>query len=87
MKAALLMAILLGFGLMVLFYRRRLKLAIMVCGGLYLALIVWRFVLYRDEANRFDDLIIGLGVMAAIWLITNLVTRLLERRRRPRLKR
>ncbi len=81
MKSLILTAVLLTFGLMFVFYRRRLKLAIMVAGSLYLVLTVARFVVLREEADRFEQLGLAVGVLAAVWLVTNLITALVQRHR------
>ena len=81
MKPLIFTALAIGLGLTFLFYRRRLKLAILVAGGLYLTLTLVRFVVLREEVDRFMDLGLALGAFGLVWLITNLVTRWLSKRR------
>ena len=87
MKQILITAIALAFGLMFLFYRRRLKLAVLVAGGLYAVLTAVRLVVMREEVDRFTQLGLALATMGGLWLATNLLTGLLERRRRGRVRR
>lgn len=81
------MALALTLGIMFFFYRRRLKLAITVAGSLYLAVTIVRFITQRDEFDRFESLGLAVGCLAALWLVTNLVTGLLQRRRQRRVRR
>ena len=87
MKSLILTVLVLTFGIMFFFYRRRLRLAIMVTGGLYLVITIGRFVVLREEADRFEQLGLAVGVLAAVWLVTNLVTGLVQRRRQRRARR
>ena len=87
MKSLIITVMAIGFGLMFFFYRRRLKLAITVAGVMYIGLTLLRFVFMREEVDRFSELGLVLGSLAALWLVTNLLTRLLERRRRGRVRR
>jgi len=82
MKATILTALTVGLVLVFFFYRRRLKLAILVAGGIYLGLTLGRFILLRDEGDRFAELAVVIGVLGATWLAMNLLTRLLQSRRR-----
>lgn len=68
------------------FYRRRLKIAIIVCGVLLAASTAVRLFVMREEVDRFAELGIGLVILGGVWLITNLVTAALQRRRRRRLR-
>ena len=87
MKQALITALALVFGLMFLFYRRRLKLAVLVAGGLYAVLTAVRLIVMHEEVDRFTQLGIALAAMGGLWLATNLVTGLIEHRRRRRVRR
>ena len=87
MKSLIITVLAIIFGLMFFFYRRRLKLAIMVAGGMYIGLTAVRFIFMREESDRFSELGLALGCLAALWLVTNLVTRLIARRRRGRARR
>jgi hypothetical protein len=84
MKATILTALAVGLGLVFFFYRRRLKAAILVTGGIYLALTLARLIALRDEVDRFAELGLVIGVLGAAWLMTNLFTRLLRSRRQRR---
>jgi hypothetical protein len=84
MKSIVITALAIGLGLTFFFYRRRLKLAIVVAGGLYLLLTVARLIVLREEVDRFAELGLALGGLGAVWLVTNLATRLLQRRRSSR---
>lgn len=81
MKATIITAMAAGLALVFFFYRRRLKAALLVSGGMYLALTVARLIVLRDDVDRFAELGLVIGVLAAIWLLTNLFTRLLQARR------
>ena len=89
MKSVIFTILVILFTLMFFFYRRRLKLAFMVAGGLYVGLILIRFVLYAqgDEGERFTDLALILGGLGAVWLVTNVITRLMQRHRQRRARR
>jgi len=84
MKATILTALAVGLGLVFFFYRRRLKVAILVTGGIYLALTLARLIALREEVDRFAELGLVIGVLGAAWLMTNLFTRLLQSRRQRR---
>jgi hypothetical protein len=86
-KSLLILVVAISLGLVFFFYRRRLRLAVLVAGGLYLALTLARFVLLHEERDRFVDLGLALAAMGGIWLLTNLITGLLARRRRRRAER
>jgi hypothetical protein len=73
-------------GLMFFFYRRRLKVALIVCGVLFAGSTAVRLFIMREEVDRFAELGLGLAVLGGIWLLTNVVTGVLERRRRRRLE-
>jgi hypothetical protein len=81
MKATILTAIAVGLALVFVFYRRRLKAALLVSGGMYLALTLARLIVLRDDVDRFAELGLVIGVLAAIWMMMNLFTRLLQARR------
>ena len=87
MKQALITVLALAFGLMFLFYRRRLKLAVLVAGGLYGALTLGRLIFMHEEVDRFTQLGLALAAMGGLWLATNLVTGLIERHRRRKARR
>ena len=82
MKSAIIVALALCFGLVVFFYHRRLKLAVLVAGVLAVLLTAVRLVLLRDDVDRVTELGLVLAVMFGVWLVTNLVTHLLQRYRR-----
>jgi hypothetical protein len=84
MKSIVITALAIGLGLTFFFYRRRLKLAILVAGGLYLLLTVARLIVLREEVDRFAELGLALGGLGLVWLVTNVATRLLQRRRSSR---
>jgi hypothetical protein len=81
-KSLLLTVAILLFGLMFFFYRRRLRLAVLVTGGLYLGLTAIRLIVLREEVDRFASLGLAIGGMAAVWLVVNLLTGYVQRRRR-----
>lgn len=87
MKTLAVTVLAISFGLMFFFYRRRLKLAILVTGGLYLALTAARLIILREEVDRFATLGLALGGFAVVWLLTNLATGFLQRRRQRRAQR
>ena len=87
MKSVIFTVVALSFGLMFFFYRRRLKLAIMVAGVLFAGLTAVRLFVMREEVDRFAELGLGLAALGAVWLLTNFVTALLQRRRQRRLRR
>ncbi len=87
MKSLLVLVAAISLGLVFFFYRRRLRVAVLVAGGLYLALTLVRFALLHEERDRFVDLGLVLAAMGGIWLLTNLITGLLARRRRRRAER
>lgn len=68
------------------FYRRRLKVALVVCGVLFAISTAIRLFIMREEVDRFAELGLGLAVLGGVWLLTNVVTGVLERRRRRRLE-
>ena len=82
MKSIIITTLALIFGLIFFFYRRRLKLAFQVAGGLYVALTVVRFIFYADDSDRVGDFGLVIAILGAVWLLTNAVTAALERRRR-----
>ena len=86
-KSVILLTLTILLGIVLFFYRRRLGLALQVAGGLYLASLVVRFILLRDEPDRFAPLAVALGLMTALWLVTDVVTRLVRRRRARRAER
>ena len=87
MKSVIITALAITFGFMFFFYRRRLKLAIMVAGILFASLTAVRLFVMREEVDRFAELGLGLAALGAVWVLTNLVTALLQRRRQRRLRR
>lgn len=86
MKWAFFTAMALTLALTFFFYRRRLKLAVLVCGSLFAASTVVRLFIMREEVDRFAELGLGLAVLGGVWLLTNLFTAVLQRRRRRRLQ-
>jgi hypothetical protein len=86
-KALIFTILVIVFGLMFFFYRRRLKLAVMVAGGLYLGVIVGRFVFLREEVDRFEQLGLTIGALAGVWLVVNVLTELVRRHRARRVRR
>ena len=87
MKTAIITALALSLGVMFFFYRRRLKLAIMVTGGFYIVLNLVRLAILHEEVDRFASLGVGLAVLALVWLATNVATGLIQRRRARRARR
>jgi hypothetical protein len=83
-KSALLVAAVLALGLMFFFYRRRLRLAVLVAGGLYAVVTVVRLFFLREDLDRLTTLVLALGSVAALWLAVNLVVSLIVQRRRTR---
>jgi hypothetical protein len=67
--------------IMLIFYRKRLKLAVLVSGSMYLALIVFRLITRADDTDRFAEIGLALLVLAAAWVAVWLSTRLIEKRR------
>jgi hypothetical protein len=86
-KSVILLGATIVLGIMLFFYRKRLALALQVAGGLYLLSLVVRFFLLRDEPDRYAPLAVAVGVMTALWLVTDLATRLIRRRRARRAER
>lgn len=87
MKPLVAVALALALGLMFFFYRRRLKLAIMVAGSLYLLITLVRLIVLREDLDRLTLLALALGGLGAVWLATNLVTSLIQRRRQREARR
>jgi hypothetical protein len=81
MKSLIITLVALSLGLIFFFYRRRLKLAILVAGSLYIVLTVIRFIVLREEVDRFMELGLALAGLGAVWLGLNLAIRFVERRR------
>jgi hypothetical protein len=73
-------------GMMFVFYRRRLKIAVLVCGTLFAVSTAVRLFVMREEVDRFTELGVGLVVLGGVWLLTNVVTGVVQRRRRRRLE-
>jgi hypothetical protein len=84
MKSALLVAAVLALGLMFLFYRHRLRLAVLVAGGLYAVVTAGRLLFLHEDLDRLTTLALALGSVAALWLIVNLAVSLIVQRRRAR---
>jgi hypothetical protein len=87
MKSLIITVVALSLGLIFFFYRRRIKLAILVAGSLYVALTIARFIVLREEVDRFMELGLALGGLGVVWLGTNLATRFVEHRRQRRVPR
>jgi hypothetical protein len=83
-KSAILLSATILLGVTLFFYRKRLGLALQVAGGLYIVSLVVRFFLLRDEPDRFAPVAVAVGLMTALWLVTDIVTRLIRRRRARR---
>jgi hypothetical protein len=66
------------------FYRRRLRFAVTVAAVLYLTVTAARLLILREESDRMTELGLALGGLGLVWLLTNLVTGLLQKRRRRR---
>jgi hypothetical protein len=81
MKSILLTVVVILFGLTFFFYRRRLKLAVLVTGGLYLVVTAVRLFVLREDVDRLTSLGLVVGSLVAVWASVNVVTGLLERRR------
>jgi hypothetical protein len=81
MKSILVTVLIILFGLTFFFYRRRLKLAILVTGGLYLGVTAVRLVVLREDVDRMTSLALVVASLAAVWGVVNVITGLLERRR------
>lgn len=87
MKTLIITSLLLALALVVFFYRRRLRLALLTAGTLYLLSILVRLVLLHEEIDRFSTLGLALVLLGAVWLVTHLVTAAVQRRRQRRLQR
>jgi hypothetical protein len=83
-KSALLVAAVLALGLMFFFYRQRLRLAVLVAGGLYAVVTAVRLFFLKEDLDRLTMLVLALGSVAALWLVVNLVVSLIIQRRRAR---
>ena len=83
-KSALLVAAVLALGLMFFFYRQRLRLAVLVAGGLYAVVTVVRLFFLHEDLDRLTTLVLALGSVAALWLAVNLVVSLIIQRRQTR---
>lgn len=86
-KSAIFVAVAIMLGVMFFFYRRRLKLALVVGGCAFGVLTAVRLVLLRDEVDRLTSLALVVAAMVLIWLLVNVVTETLARRRRARARR
>lgn len=84
MKSTIFLAATILLVIALIFYRRRLKLAVLVAGGMYLAVIASRLLFGSDDPDRFQDLAIALGGLALAWGAVWGVTRVIERRRASR---
>ncbi|MCC7104541.1 MAG: hypothetical protein IT307_05310 [Chloroflexi bacterium] len=67
--------------IMLIFYRKRLKVAVLLGGGVYLGLIVIRMATKADDPDRFAEIGLALLLLGLVWLVVWLSTRLIERRR------
>lgn len=87
MKALIITSLLLALALVLFFYRRRLRLAVLTAGVLYLISIAVRLVLLHEEIDRFSTLGLALVLLGAVWLVTHVITAALQRRRQRRVQR
>ena len=60
---------------------RRLRLAVLVTGGLYLVVTAVRLIVLREDVDRLTSLGLVVGSLVAVWASVNVITGLLERRR------
>lgn len=81
MKLSFWLLLLGALGLALYLARRRLRLALLVGGGLYVAITLARFLTAASDPERFDELALAFGGFAAVWLVLWGVTRLQARRR------
>jgi hypothetical protein len=81
MKSVLLTVLIILFGLIFFFYRRRLRVALLVSGGLYLVVTAVRLFVLREDVDRLTSLGLVVGSLVAVWAVVNVVTGLLEHRR------
>lgn len=87
MKPVIVTALAIALGLIFFFYRRRLKLAVLVGGGLYLFLTLIRLIVLREDLDRLTLLGLAIGGLGVFWLVANVVTGLIQRRRQRRAQR
>ena len=87
MKQLLVTALVVLLGLMFLFYRQRLKWAVLLVGAAYIAVLIVRLVVAADDPDRLQDLAAAVGALAVAWLAVWVSTRLIERQRARRARR
>jgi hypothetical protein len=82
-KATLWLAAIMALSLIFFFYRRRLRLALLVGGGLYIGLTALRLLWLHEEVDRLTELALAIGLLGGLWLTVNLIVTLVQRYRPP----